>query len=512
MGSENRAGDAAISLEAERFRLMANSISDFAIFMLDPAGTIVSWNVGAERINQSAADEIIGRHFSIFYSDEDRGARKPELELEVAAREGRVEEEGWRLRKDGTRFWAHVVITALRSEGGAVCGFANVTRDLTERRRSDERLRQSEQGLRLLIDSIRDYAIFRLDVHGRIASWNAGAQRFKQYKTEEIVGQHFSIFYPEEQVRAGQCELGLTVAASEGRFEEEAWRVRKDGTRFWANVIISALRDDSGALIGFAKVTRDLTDRRQAEEERLGRARAEEAVRMRDEFLSIASHELKTPLTSLQLRIGSIQRLLQGNKLAQTLPENLIQRIDSVESELDRITQLVDSLLDVSRASSGELRLELTEVDVGAIVRDVVARFEGNLLAARCPVQLCLDEGLTAVLDRQRLDQVVANLLANAVKYGRGKPIELGAFRREGAIVIEVRDQGIGIAVQDQVRIFDRFARAVPESHYGGLGLGLWIARTIVEAMGGTIDVKSRPGEGALFTVAIPSGTGAKSP
>ncbi len=251
----------------ERFRLLVEQVSEYAIFLLDTTGHVATWNVGAERIKGYRADEIVGRHFSKFYRTEDLW--KCDRELEIAVREGRIEDEGWRVRKDGSLFWANVVITCLRDSSGTIVAFAKVTRDMTERRRAEEVLRQSEERFRLLVEGVKDYAIFMLDSAGHVTTWNLGAERIKGYRAEEIMGQHFSRFYTDEDVRAGKCETELEVAARDGRIEDEGWRIRKDGGRFWANVVLTALRDASGKLVGFAKVTRDLTERRAAEEARL---------------------------------------------------------------------------------------------------------------------------------------------------------------------------------------------------------------------------------------------------
>ncbi|HKP63413.1 MAG TPA: PAS domain S-box protein [Polyangiales bacterium] len=268
-GVDDELATARISLHGseERFRLLVEQVTEYAIFLLDTSGRVSSWNLGAARIKGYSAGEIIGQHFSRFYRPED--VWKCAHELEVATREGRVEDEGWRVRKDGSRFWANVVITALRDDSGGLIGFAKVTRDLSERRRTEEALRESEERFRMLVESVTDYAIFRLDPTGHVATWNSGAERIKGYRAGEIIGQHFSRFYPEEDIRAGKCEMELERASLDGRFEDEGWRLRKDGSRFWANVVITALRDPGGELVGFAKVTRDLTERRAAEEERL---------------------------------------------------------------------------------------------------------------------------------------------------------------------------------------------------------------------------------------------------
>jgi PAS domain S-box-containing protein len=251
----------------DRYRLLVEQVTEYALFLLDASGRVVTWNRGAERIKQYRADEIIGQHFSKFYRPEDLW--KCDRELEVAAQEGKVEDEGWRVRKDGSLFWANVVITALRNSVGNLLGYAKVTRDLTDRRRAEERLRASDERFRLLVEGVKDYAIFMLDPRGCVASWNIGAERIKGYRANEIIGQYFARFYPEEDVRAGKCEMELERASRDGRFEDEGWRVRKDGTRFWANVVITALHSNSGEVLGFAKVTRDLTERRAAELERL---------------------------------------------------------------------------------------------------------------------------------------------------------------------------------------------------------------------------------------------------
>ncbi len=294
----------------ELHRLAVEGVQDYAIFALDPRGYILSWNAGAERFNGYTADEIIGKHFSIFFPEERIAKGFPEFELREAARTGRFEDEGWRLRKDGTRFWADVVITALRDAGGTLVGFAKVTRDLSERRAAEEALRLSEERFRLLVQSVRDYAIFMLDPEGHIATWNEGAERIKGYRADEIIGRHFSIFYPPERVAEGFPDHELEVAARVGQFEDEDWRVRKDGTRFWANVLITAIRNSEGKLIGFAKVTRDLTERREAEQraiENASRGAAQEAARR-------AADRAKE-------RAERLQALTSSLSAAHTIPE-----------------------------------------------------------------------------------------------------------------------------------------------------------------------------------------------
>jgi PAS domain S-box-containing protein len=286
----------------ELHRLLVESVQDYAIFALDAQGYILSWNAGAQRFKGYTAEEIVGKHFSIFYPQERIAEGYPEYELREAARVGRFEDEGWRLRKDGTRFWANVVITALRDSSGELVGYAKVTRDLSERREAEEALRLSEERFRLLVQGVKDYAIFLLDPQGHIATWNAGAQRIKGYTSEEIIGKHFSIFYPPERVAERFPQYELKVATEVGQYEDEGWRVRKDGTRFWANVLITALRNKRGELVGFGKVTRDLTERRMAEERALEDARrvaAEEAARREADIARDRSDRLQELTASL---------------------------------------------------------------------------------------------------------------------------------------------------------------------------------------------------------------------
>ncbi|HET9929207.1 MAG TPA: PAS domain S-box protein, partial [Polyangiaceae bacterium] len=274
------------------FRVLVEQVSEYAIFLLDAEGYVQTWNRGAERIKGYTLSDIVGKHFSTFYRPEDRW--KCAEEIAVATREGRVEDEGIRVRKDGSLFWANVVITCLRDPSGRIIGFAKVTRDMTERQRAAESLRQSEERFRLLVESVKDYAIFMLDPSGVVATWNVGAQRIKGYRADEIVGQHFSRFYPEAEVRAGKCEFELVEAARVGRFEDEGWRIRKDGSRFWANVVITALRGPEGELRGFAKVTRDLTERRAAEQENI---RLAQVARERVHTLAALSESLAGALS-----------------------------------------------------------------------------------------------------------------------------------------------------------------------------------------------------------------------
>jgi len=612
----------------EQFRLLVTSVKDYAIFLLDAQGCIVTWNAGAESIKGYVADEVIGQPISIFYTPEDTADGRPRRLLDTAIAQGRVEDEGWRIRKDGSRFWADVVITSLRNSAGELVGFAKVTRDLTtrreaeeelrksqsllvatlrsigdgvlatdergrvtlinpvaqrltgwsdeqaagllidevfdivneetrakaanpvtrvlregiivglanhtalisrtgevrpiadsgapirdetgatrgailvfrdvsEERRAEEALRESEEKLRLMFVSIQDYAIFMLDPNGRVMSWNPGAERIKGYREDEILGGNFSRFFPPEDIAKGKPAQQLELAARNGRFEDEAWRVRKDGTRFWANVVISAVHDASGRLRGFAKVTRDLTQRRIMEDERVRLAQSQEAVRLRDEFLSMASHELKTPLTALQLQLQGILDRVSARD------EKTVTKIQRAQRAGDRLADLIEKLLDVSRIATGRLILALESFDLVDVAHEVVERFRDAATKAACKLSIHASGSISGTWDRLRVEQILTNLLSNAIKYAAGTPIDVALAREGDTAVLEVRDKGPGLVESELHRLFGRFERA-NSTNYGGLGLGLYITRQIAEAHGGEVLARNLPDGGASFVVRMP--------
>jgi PAS domain S-box-containing protein len=507
----------------EELALLVDAVQDYAIFLLSPEGIIRSWNTGAERTMGYDEDEVIGKHFSIFYGPEDLEARKPQHELETAESEGRVEDEGWRLRKDGQRFWANTIITALRGDDGKLRGFAKVTRDMTERRRAIEELRQSTEVFQLLVSNVREYAIFMLDPNGNIATWNAGAQRIKGYAPSEIIGKHFSTFYSDEDNRNGKPARELEIARETGWVEDEGWRIRKDGTRFWANVVITAVYDAHRELRGFAKVTRDLTERKEAEEtqralleQREARLQAEEerrraeasyrvaqeSNRAKDEFLMTLSHELRTPMTAI----------LGWARLLPTIsPEEPMFReaVSSIARGAQLQARLIDDILDVSRIVSGKLRLAPEIVDVGRVVTSAVDGVSATADAKGITVTTVLSPGLgTIIVDSTRLHQVIWNLLSNAVKFTqKGGAVQVSARRTSSHVQISVQDNGEGIDPQFLPHMFEPFRQAeLPHTRvHGGLGLGLSIVRYIAEAHGGTVTAESDGrGKGSTFTVTLP--------
>jgi PAS domain S-box-containing protein len=358
-------------------------------------------------------------------------------------------------------------------------------------------LHHHEERFQLLVESVKDYAIFLLDTQGNVATWNTGAQRIKGYAAEEIIGQHFSKFYPEAEVRAGKTEYELQVAMREGRFEDEGWRLRKDGSQFWANVVITALRDPGGALIGYAKITRDLTERRKLEEERVQLAHAQEAVRLRDEFLSLASHELKTPLTVLQLQLETLRARIAADD------GTTLAKLERSHRASHRLAELVEALLDVSRIATGQFTLRFERSDLADIVATAVDRLHEAAEVAGCALSVTTDPALGA-WDRSRLDQVVTNLVSNAIRYAAGAPIAVRVVRQAGDAVIEVRDRGPGLPDGQLTRIFERFQRAASMRNFGGLGLGLYVVRQITEAHGGSVSAENSADGGACFTVRLP--------
>ena len=480
---------------ADPFRSIVEQAQDYAIFLLDRGGHVVTWNRGAQRIKGYSAPEIIGRHFSTFYPQEAIDRRWPQYELEAAARDGRFEDEGWRVRKDGTLFWANVIITALHDDAGEVRGFGKITRDLTERRRNEEMLRESEERFRLLIEAVKDYAVFMLDTQGRVASWNPGAQRIKGYRADEIIGEHFRIFYTAESRQRQWPDEELRRARDEGRYEEEGVRIRKDGTTFWANVVITPMRDSAGVLRGYAKVTRDLTDRKRIES-------LESSERQMQEFLAVLAHELRNPLAPISNALNLLARKPTAD------PSEIWVR-DVLQRQTGQLSHLVDDLLDVSRITRAALVLDRKAVDLRTLVRQAADAstqwFEQrrHTLEVRVPGERLVVEG-----DEVRLSQVVQNLLHNAAKYTPdGGSIELEARREDGDAVIRVADNGIGMTADTLNSAFDLFKQAHQglDRSQGGLGVGLTLVERLVKMHGGSVAAKSEgPGRGSEFLVRLP--------
>lgn len=493
-----------------RYRLLVEAITDYAIYMLDPRGHVTSWNPGARRFKGYEADEIIGRHFSTFYTDAERAQNVPALALQEAERTGRFEREGWRVRKDGTQFWAHVVIDAIRSPEGELVGFAKITRDLSERRAAEAKLRESEQLFRLLVQSVTDYAIFMLDVRGRVASWNAGAQRIKGYAPEEIIGRHFSDFYTEADRAAGLPRTGLETAARHGRWEHEGQRVRKDGTAFWAHVVIDAIRDDDGKLVGFAKVTRDITERREAE-----------AALQQAQATMIRSQKLKAigQLTGgvahdfnnlLQVISGSLQLLskdIAGNARAE-------MRVQSALAGVARGSKLASQLLAFARRQPLEPRV----VNAGRLIKGMDEMLR-RALGGEIEVETVIAGGLwNSLVDPDQLENAILNLAINArdAMNGEGRlTIEASnAFLDDEYVrqhdelsagqyvMIAVTDTGTGIPPDILERVYEPFFTTKAEDK--GTGLGLAMVYGFLKQSGGHVKIYSEVGAGTTVKLYLP--------
>jgi PAS domain S-box-containing protein len=501
--SDSKARDNPLGLP-DPYRLLVQGVQDYAVFLLDHEGHVVSWNRGAELLKGYAAHEIIGRHFSVFYPTEAIERRWPEQELRIAQESGRLEDEGWRLRKDGSRFWANVVITALRDERGALRGFSKVTRDLTERRRQEEALRQSEERFRLLVESVKDYAIFMLDPEGRITSWNAGAERIHGYQGEEIIGRHLATFYPRDAVEKKWPEQELAMAREHGRFEEEGVRVRKDGTTFWAAVVVTPIYDRDGMLIGYANVTRDLTDQKRVEA-------LEKAERQTNEFLAMLAHELRNPLAP----ISNALHLLDARPAADPT-EQWVREV--LQRQTAHLTRLVEDLLDVSRIRRSAIDLQRKPLHVPQVLR-AAAEASMHWMIERghtLSVEIAPHEPLVVLADETRIAQVIQNLLHNAAKYTPPSGRILLSARREGAeALIAVKDNGVGMDPELLESAFDLFKQGEQPLHrpHGGLGVGLTLVHRLVQMHGGTVQARSAgPNQGSEFIVRLPLADAVASP
>jgi PAS domain S-box-containing protein len=499
-------------LESERrFRILVEGVIDYAIFMLDPSGVVVNWNAGAERLKGYTSDEIIGQHFSKFYTAEERASGTPGRFLDIAAREGRLEAEGWRVRKDGSRFWASVVIDAIRNEEGVLQGFAKVTRDISERRAALNAIVESERQFRLLVGGVTDYAIFMLDPNGIVISWNAGAQRIKGYTEEEIVGQHFSKFYTEQDRAAGVPARALFTATKEGRFEAEGWRVRKRGTMFWANVVIDPIRDEHGHLIGFAKITRDITERRDMQlalqEAQNQRAHAQKMDAL-GQLTGGVAHDFNNLLMVVSGHIHALKKAVSNDA-------RLVRAAEAITLAAQRGEALTRQLLTFARRQT----INPTVLDLAASIeefRKMLASFIGG--SARLIVTL--ERALWPVkVDANELEVALVNLALNArdampaggVISVTAENVVLTQTDTHAGIsgefvALRVSDTGCGIAPDVLPKVFDPFFTTKEVSK--GSGLGLSQVHGFVHQSGGTVTIESKLGQGTTVTMYLPRSQG----
>ena len=491
-----------------RFRMLVEAITDYAIYMLDPDGTVTSWNPGAKRFKGYDESEIIGENFSRFYTEEDRKSGLPQRALETAKREGKFEQEGWRVRKDGTKFWAYVVIDPIRDGAGRLVGYAKITRDLTERRKAEANLRENQQQFRLLVQGVTDYAIYLLSPEGYVSSWNPGAQRIKGYAPEEIIGQHFSRFYTEEDRQAGLPQQTIAIATREGRFEREGWRLRKDGTKFFANVVVDAIHNPDGSLLGFAKITRDITERTKAER---ALEEAREALLQSQKMEAIGhltggiAHDFNNLLMAIQGSLELLRRRLPSDDPRVT------QLIDNAFQGAQRGAALTQRMLAFARRQE----LKLVPLDV----HDVVQRM-ANLLQSSLGPSIRVETHFPLELprinaDANQLELALLNLAINGRDaMPKGGTVTISATKRTDVpglkagdyLCVSVTDTGTGMDEETLKRAMEPFFTTKGVGK--GTGLGLPMVHGMAEQSGGTLLLKSRPGRGTSAEICLPVALG----
>lgn len=530
---EKAGREAQHSKEAFYTRMIAE-VKEYAIIGLDREGRVIEWNKGAEKIKGYKTAEVLGKHFSIFYTEEDRSKGLPAAFLKRAVTEGSAAAEGWRVRKDGTRFWVNVVMTAIRDDAGELVGFSKLTRDLTEKKKvednlrqyaeelevKNEELRQSEDRYHKMISEVQDYAIILLSRNGDIEEWNSGAEYIKGYTAQEIIGRNFRLFYTEEDRNQRLPEMLIDLAVRKGRAQHEGWRVRKDGTKFWGSVTITALHGSHNNVIGFTKVTRDLTERKLAEE-RLKKKNLEleeknvELGEMNKElssFAYISSHDLQEPLRKIQTFVSRILELDED-----ALSEKGRDYFNRIQVSAQRMRLLIDDLLSYSRANSADRRYEQT--DLNKIIKDVIGDLE-NVIEERHAVVECSTLPTLEVIPFQ-FHQLLSNLLSNSLKFVRAN-VNPYILIRASVIAAEkvpglqkkisdlyhhvtVADNGIGFNPEYKEKIFEVFQRLHAREEYMGTGIGLAICKKIVENHFGVIAADGKVGSGATFHIYIPT-------
>ncbi|HEX3575193.1 MAG TPA: PAS domain S-box protein [Rhodopila sp.] len=497
------------SLKANTHELLIQAVVDYAIYMLDCDGTIVSWNPGAERIKGYTADEIIGQHFSRFYTAEDRAAGVPDQALKTAAGAGRFTAEAWRCRKDGSRFWALVVIDPIYHQG-RLAGFAKITRDITEQRMAQLSTLEAERRFRILVQGVTDYAIYMLSPEGLVTNWNAGAERIKGFTAAEIIGQHFSRFYTPGDVEIGVPYRALEVAAREGRYEAEGWRRRKNGETFWAGVVIDAIHD-GGKLIGFAKITRDLTERREAQlqldqsREQLFQAQKMEAV---GQLTGGLAHDFNNLLTGIT---GNLE--LARTRIEQGRVGDLDRYINAAQGAASRAAALTHRLLAFARRQT----LDPKPTDPNRLIegmKDLIQRTVGPQI--RLEMALAIDLSCT-LCDPNQLENAILNLCINArdampdggrltiqttnapLEESRmaGRDLNAGQY-----VVICVTDTGAGMPPDVVARAFDPFFTTKPTGQ--GTGLGLSMIYGFATQSGGKVEIQSKVDAGTSVRIYLP--------
>jgi len=503
-GSDTRASDkqnlkAPGSSTDSVYRLLVENITDYAIYMLDPDGIVCSWNPGAERFKGYKAEEIIGHHFSEFFTTEDRQASRPQYALAQASEHGKFESEGWRMRKDGSRFWAYTVLDAIRGSDGTLLGYAKITRDLTERRNVEVALRDSERQFRMLVDGVTDYAIYMLSPDGYIVSWNSGAERIKGYTKEEVIGTHFSRFYTMSDQTAGEPDRVLDTARREGRFESEGQRVRRDGTVFWAHVVVDAVYDEAGQLLGFAKITRDISQQREARES-LMQMQKMEAI---GHLTGGIAHDFNNLLMAIFASLELLKKRIPADQ------QQTVALLNNATLAAKRGGALTQRLLSFARRQV----LKLEAVDIQILVKgmaDLLVRSLGETMQVEIRFPLTLPP---ANCDSNQLELALLNLMINArdamsssgtiVLTAAEQTITTSEKLRPGHYVcISVIDTGVGMDEQTLSRAIEPFFTT--KGIGKGTGLGLSMVDGMTQQCGGMLALHSSPGAGTTAEVWLP--------
>lgn len=477
---------------------MVEEIEDYAVLLLDTGGHVASWNRGAEKVKGYTADEIVGRHFCVFYTPEDQQAGRPHRLLTTARDTGTARDEGWRVRKDGTRFWGSIVITAIHDDDGAVIGFTKVTRDLTAQKEYTDRLRASEERYSRMIAEVQDYAIILLDTEGCIQNWNQGAEKLKGYTSAEIIGHHFRLFYPDKDRVHQLPEALLAMARLQGRAHHEGWRVRKDGSQFWGSIVITALHNDAGQVIGFSKVTKDLTaDKRAEEAQERYLQQLEDRNREMEQLTYIASHDLQQPLRTITNFLTMFE-----HKYAPLVDEHGHLYIELVMKAAGRMRELIHAMLEYSTLGNNRV---ITAVNTAHLLEEVKQDLHDMISTTSAIVE---GKNLPTLQGyRLELRQLLQNLVSNAIKFRRPGHLPRVSIMAEWSRdrwIFCVKDNGIGIEEAAMPKIFMMFQRLHSKDQYPGAGIGLAYAKKIVTLHNGQIWVQSEPGQGSRFYFSIP--------
>ncbi len=499
-------------IDLQRFQLLVNAITDYAIYMLDLDGRVVSWNAGAQKFKGYTSEEIIGQHFSQFLTYEDQKAGTPALALQIAEAEGRYETEGWRVRKDGSYFWASVIIDAIR-EDGRLLGFAKITRDITDRRKAEEALRQSEQQFRLLVQGVTDYAIYMLDKDGYVSNWNAGAQRIKGYRQEEVIGTHFSRFYTQEDQHSGVPQRALLTARTEGRFEQEGWRVRKDGSQFRAHVVIDPIYNAFNEFVGYAKITKDITEKHEAA---IALKKTEQALQQAQKMETIGkltggiAHDFNNLLQVISGNLQLLSAEIAGNQYAE-------RRVTNALAGVRRGAKLASYLLSFGRRQA----LDPKVVNIGRFVIDMEDMLQRSLGETIEVETILADDLWNTFVDVAQVENALLNLAVNArdamesvgkltieisnavldENYARTH-VEVSAGEY---VMLAVSDVGSGMSPEVATQAFEPFFSTKAEGK--GTGLGLSMVYGFVKQSGGHVNIYSELGYGTTVKLYLPRST-----